>query len=79
MTLVMLLRVLWEWDDNIRMYVRETGCEDVDWIHLAQDRRQWRTLVNRATNILVLLKTRNFFTGLATVSFSRRIMLNEVV
>jgi hypothetical protein len=29
------------WEDNIRMDLRETGWEDVDWIHLAQDRDQW--------------------------------------
>jgi hypothetical protein len=26
---------------------RGVGCEGVDWIHLAQDRDQWRALVNR--------------------------------
>jgi hypothetical protein len=25
---------------------REIGWEDVDWIHLAQDRDEWRALVN---------------------------------
>jgi hypothetical protein len=32
--------------NNIRMKPREIGWDDVDWIHLAQDREQWRTLVN---------------------------------
>jgi hypothetical protein len=27
-----------KWEDNIRMYFRETGKEIVDWIHMAQDR-----------------------------------------
>jgi hypothetical protein len=27
---------------DIRMDLRETGCEDADWMHLAQDRDQWR-------------------------------------
>jgi hypothetical protein len=27
------------------MDIREIGYEGVDWIHLAQDRGQWRTLV----------------------------------
>jgi len=27
-----------EWEDNIGMNVKEIGWEDVDWIHLAQDR-----------------------------------------
>jgi hypothetical protein len=30
------------WKDNIRMELREVGCEAVDLIHLAQDRDQWR-------------------------------------
>jgi hypothetical protein len=27
-----------KWEVNFKMDLRETGCEDVDWIHLAQDR-----------------------------------------
>jgi hypothetical protein len=27
--------------------------EDEDWIHLAQDRDQWRTIVNTVTNLWV--------------------------
>jgi hypothetical protein len=34
------------WDDNIRMDLREIQWVGVDWIHLAQDRDQWRDLVN---------------------------------
>jgi hypothetical protein len=33
-------------EDNIRMDLRETGWEGVEWIHLAQDRDQWRAFVN---------------------------------
>jgi hypothetical protein len=29
---------------------RETGLEDVDYIHLAQNREQWRALVNTVMN-----------------------------
>jgi hypothetical protein len=28
------------WEDNIKMYLRETGWEGVDWMHLAQNRYQ---------------------------------------
>jgi hypothetical protein len=28
------------------MDLRETGLEDVDWIHVAHDRDRWRALVN---------------------------------
>jgi hypothetical protein len=31
------------WEDNIRMDLRETS--GMDWIHLAQDRNQWRAVV----------------------------------
>jgi hypothetical protein len=40
-------------DDNIRMDLREVGWEVVDWMHLAQDREQWRVLVNTVLNIRV--------------------------
>jgi hypothetical protein len=32
------------WEDDIRMYLRENEWEGVDWMHLAQDRDQWRAL-----------------------------------
>jgi hypothetical protein len=35
------------------MDLREIGREDVDWIHLAQDRNQWRAVVNTVMNLLV--------------------------
>jgi hypothetical protein len=34
------------WEDNIRMDLRETGWERVDWMHPVQDRDQWRALLN---------------------------------
>jgi len=34
------------WEDNIKMNLRETGWEGVDWIYLGQDRGHWRALVN---------------------------------
>ena len=33
------------WEDNIKMDLQEVGCEDVDWIDVAQDRDRWRALV----------------------------------
>jgi len=38
-------------EDNIRMDLRELGWEDVDWIHLAQDRDQWQAVMNMGMNI----------------------------
>jgi hypothetical protein len=34
------------WVDNIKMDLREMGCGGMEWIDLAQDRHQWRALVN---------------------------------
>jgi hypothetical protein len=41
------------WEDNIRVDRREISWKDVGWIHLAQDREQWRTLVNTVMNLRV--------------------------
>jgi hypothetical protein len=34
------------WEDNIKIDLRETGWGGVDWLDLAQDRNQWKALVN---------------------------------
>jgi hypothetical protein len=34
------------WEDNIKMDLQEVGCEDMDWLELAQDRDGWWALVN---------------------------------
>jgi hypothetical protein len=41
------------WEDNIKKDLREIGFGDVDWIHLAQDRDRWRTLVKMVMNLRV--------------------------
>jgi hypothetical protein len=58
------------------MNSKETGCESVDWIHLAQDRLQWRALVNMVMNLRVPQKAWNFLTSWATVRFSTRTLLH---
>jgi hypothetical protein len=42
-----------KWADNIKMYLREVRWSGMDWIDLAQDRAQWRPLVNTTMNLLV--------------------------
>jgi hypothetical protein len=37
-------------EDNIRLDLREIRRKGVDWIHLAQDRDQWRALVKMVIN-----------------------------
>jgi hypothetical protein len=39
--------------DNIEIDLREIGWDGVDWIDLAQDRVQWRALVNTVMNLRV--------------------------
>jgi hypothetical protein len=41
------------WEDNIRIELREIGCGGMDWIDEAQDRDQWRALVNTVMNLRV--------------------------
>jgi hypothetical protein len=38
---------------NIKINLRETGWDDMDWIDLAQDRDQWKVLVNTVMNLRV--------------------------
>jgi hypothetical protein len=41
------------WVDNIKMDLRGIGWDGMDWIDLAQDRDQWRILVNMVMNLQV--------------------------
>jgi hypothetical protein len=41
------------WVDNTKMDFREIGWDGMDWIDLAQDRDQWRALVNTVMNLRV--------------------------
>jgi hypothetical protein len=41
------------WEDNIRMDLREIRWDGMDWIDLAQDRDQWKALVNVVMNLRV--------------------------
>jgi hypothetical protein len=40
-------------ENNIRMDLREVGCECVDWMEHAQDRDRWRALVSAVMNLWV--------------------------
>jgi hypothetical protein len=39
------------WENNIKLYLRETGIDGTNWIRLAQDRVQWRAFVNTIMNL----------------------------
>jgi hypothetical protein len=39
--------------DNIKMNLREIGLDGMDWIDLAQNRDQWKALMNIILNLWV--------------------------
>jgi hypothetical protein len=41
------------WVDNIKIDLREIESDGFDWVDLAQDRDQWRALVNTVMNLRV--------------------------
>jgi hypothetical protein len=41
------------WEDNIKIDLKEIWWEDVDWIHLAQDKDERRVLVNTVMNLMI--------------------------
>jgi hypothetical protein len=41
------------WEDNIKLYLRDVGIDEANWIRLAQDRVQWRAFVNTVMNLRV--------------------------
>jgi hypothetical protein len=50
-------RPRYRWEDNIRMGLREIRWECVNWIHLTQDRDQWRAFVNTVITLRVPKRT----------------------
>ena len=41
------------WEDNIKMDLREVGCDPGEWIDLAEDKHQWRAYVRAVMNLRV--------------------------
>jgi hypothetical protein len=39
--------------DNIKIDLRDIGWDGMDWMNMAQDRDQWRALVNTVLNLRV--------------------------
>ena len=41
------------WENNIKMDLREVGCDPGEWIDLAEDRDQWRAYLRAVMNLRV--------------------------
>jgi hypothetical protein len=54
-------RPRYRWVDNISMDLREIECDGIDWIGLAQDRAQWRALVNTVMNFRVSFRISSIY------------------
>jgi hypothetical protein len=63
--------------NNIKMALRDIEWDDMDWIDLAQDRDQYRALVNTVINLRVPQNARKFLSGCTSGGFSRRAQLHE--
>jgi hypothetical protein len=59
------------------MDLREIGWDGMVWIDLAQDRDQWRALVNTVMNLRVPLNAGKFLSNYTICCFSRRVQLRE--
>ena len=55
-----VMRPLWRprriWEDNIKLDLREVGCDPRDWLALAEYRDQWRDYVMAIMNLRIPLK-----------------------
>jgi hypothetical protein len=60
------------------MDLKEIGGDGMEWIDLAQNRDQWRVLVNTVMNLRVPCNIMKFLSSCATGGFSRRAQIHGV-
>jgi hypothetical protein len=59
------------------MGLRDIRWDGMDWIEMAQDRDQWRALVNTVMNLRVPKNAGKFLSGCTNGGFSRRAQLRK--
>jgi hypothetical protein len=64
--------------DNIKIDLRNIGWGGMDWIDLAQDREQWRALVDTVMYLRVPYNIGKFLNSCTNGGFSRRVRPDEV-
>jgi hypothetical protein len=65
------------WVDNIKMDLGEIRWDGVDWIDMAQDRDQWRALMNMVLSFRVPCNAGKFLSGCPINGSSRRAQLRK--
>jgi hypothetical protein len=65
-------RPKYRWKNNMKMVIKETGWEGVDYIHLALHKDQWQALVNTAIILWLPYNARNFMASQATMRFTKK-------
>jgi hypothetical protein len=63
---------------DVKMDLKEIGRGGMDWTDLAQDRDQWRALVNMVINLWVPQNVGEFLSSCTTCGFSRMAHLHGV-
>jgi hypothetical protein len=74
----MYINMQFRWDDNIKVDLREVECGGIDWIDLAEDRDQWKGLVNMAMSLWASKNIAKFLNSRAAGGFSRTAQLHGV-
>jgi predicted CoA-binding protein len=41
------------WEDNIKMHLKEIGCEDLDWVNMARDWDKWLAILQTVIDVWV--------------------------
>lgn len=75
---IMVIRIADLCEDNIKVDIRELGFPSMDWIHLFQDRDQWRFLVITEMNLWVYINACGFWIIERVVRILRRALVYGV-